>query len=69
MAQMVRNPPAMQVTQVRSMGQEDHLEKGMAMHSSILAWRFHGQRNLVGHSPWGHKVSGMTEQLTFTLHF
>ena len=38
-AQKVKNPPAMQETQVRSLGQEDPLEKGMATHSSILAWR------------------------------
>ena len=36
-AQVVKNPPAMQETQVRSMGREDPLEKGMATHSSILA--------------------------------
>ena len=36
--QMVRNPPGMQKTQVRSLGQEDPLEKGLAVHSSILAW-------------------------------
>ena len=35
---MVKNLPAMQETQVRSLGQEDPLEKGMATHSSILAW-------------------------------
>ena len=39
MAQMVKNLPAMQETQVRSLGQEDPLEKGMATHSSILGWR------------------------------
>ena len=39
MVQTVKNPPAMQETQVRSLGQEDPLEKGMATHSSILAWR------------------------------
>ena len=38
-AQTVKKPPAMQETQVRSRGQEDPLEKGMATHSSILAWR------------------------------
>ena len=38
-AQMVRNLPAMWETQVRSLGQEDPLEKGMATHSTILAWR------------------------------
>ena len=36
---MVKNLPAMQETWVRFLGQEDHLEKGMAIHSSILAWR------------------------------
>ena len=38
-AQMVKNLPAMQETQVRSLGQEDPLEKEMATHSSIFAWR------------------------------
>ena len=38
-AQMVKNLPAMQETWVRSLGQEDPLEKGTAIHSSILAWR------------------------------
>ena len=38
-AQMVKNPPAMWETWVRSLGQEDLLEKGMATHSSILAWK------------------------------
>ena len=37
-AQMVTNPPAMHVTRVQSLGQEDGLEKEMAIHSSILAW-------------------------------
>ena len=39
MAQVVKNLPAMQETQVRSLGQEDPLEKGMATHSNILAYR------------------------------
>ena len=38
-AQMVKNQPAVQETQVRSLGQEDPLDKGMAFHSSVLAWR------------------------------
>ena len=38
-AQMVKNVPAMRETQVRLLGQEEPLEKGMATHSSILAWR------------------------------
>ena len=40
MAQMVKNLPAKQETRVRSLGQEDPLEKGMATHFSILAWGF-----------------------------
>ena len=39
LAQMVRNLPAMQKTQVQSLGREDPMEKGMVTHSSILAWR------------------------------
>ena len=39
MAQTVKHLPAMQETQVRSLGQEDTLEREMATHSSILAWR------------------------------
>ena len=39
MAQMVKNPPAMQETWVGSLGWENPLEKRMAIHSSILAWR------------------------------
>ena len=38
-AQMVNNPPAMQETEVQSLGQEDPLEKGMETHTSILAWK------------------------------
>ena len=44
----------------RSPGEE------MATHSSILAWKIHGQRNLVGYSPWGRKESDTTERLHFT---
>ena len=39
MAQTVKNPPAMWETQVQSLGWEDLLEKGMAVHSTVLAWR------------------------------
>ena len=41
-AQLVKNPLAMRETWVRSLGQEDPLEKGMATHSSVLAWRIPG---------------------------
>ena len=46
MAQMVKNPSSCNA--VWSLGWEDPLEKGMATHSSILAWKIHGQRSLVG---------------------
>ena len=36
---MIKNPPAMQETQVQSLGQEGPLEEGMTTHSSVLAWR------------------------------
>ena len=48
MAHWLKNPPAMQETQkmwIQSLGQEDPLEKGMATHSSVLAWKF----------PWSEK--------------
>ena len=63
---MVKNLPEMQDTQVRSLGQEDPLEKGMSTHSSILAWRI----------PWTEESGGLpsmesqldtTERLTFSL--
>ena len=44
-----------------SVGQEDPLEEEMAPHSSILAWKSHGQRSLAGYSPWGCKQSDTTE--------
>ena len=67
--QMVKNPPAMQETRVRSLGREDPLEKGMATHSSILAGKSYGQRSLVGYSPWGRKELDTTERLTLSLSF
>ena len=57
MAQMVKNLPAMQETWVQSLGQEDALEKGMATHSSILAWRIPGTGEPGGLSSMGsHRV-------------
>ena len=49
MAQRVKNLPAMQEIQVRSLGQEDHLEEEMAAHSSIVAWRI----------PWTEEPGGL----------
>ena len=50
-----------QETWVRCLGWEDHLEQEMATHSSVLAWKFHGKRSLVGYSPWGPKELATTE--------
>ena len=56
---MVKNLTAMWETWVRSLGQEDPLEKGMATHSSILAWKIPWTEE-----PWRRKESDTTEQLT-----
>ena len=60
-AQTVKNLPAMQETQIQSQGWENPLEKGMATHSSILAWKVPRTEELGQYSPWGHKESDMTE--------
>ena len=59
-----KESPAMRETWVRSLGREDALEKGKATHSSILAWRIHGL-----HSPWGHKESDTSNQLSLSLFY
>ena len=68
---MVKNLPAMQETWVRSLGQEDPLEKKMTTHSSILAWRIPWTEESGGlqspKSPKEPKESDMTEQLTLSL--
>ena len=64
MAQMVKHLPTMGENGVQSLGREDLLEKEMATHSSILSWKSHGWKSLVGYSPWGCKESDMTEQLS-----
>ena len=55
MAQTVKSLSTMQETWVQSLAWEDPLEKGMAIHSSILAWKSHGQRRLAGYIPWVRK--------------
>ena len=57
-AQWVKNLLEMQETQVPSLGWEDPLEKEITTHSSTLAWKSHGQRNLAGYSPRGRKRVG-----------
>ena len=71
---MVKNPTA-NAGDIRNMGLIPGLgrplEKGMATHSSILAWEIpgkNGQKSLAGYSPWGCKESDMTEQLRTTLY-
>ena len=54
----------MQEILIQSLGWEDPLKKEMASHTSILTWGNHGERSLLGYSPWGGKESDMTEQLT-----
>ena len=54
MAQAIKNLPAMQKTQVQSLHQEDPLEKGMATHSSILAWEI----------PWTEEPVGLQSMVS-----
>ena len=56
---MIKNLPAMQETQVQSLGQKDPLEKGMATHSSILAWRIPWTEGA-----WGTIVHGVAKSWT-----
>ena len=58
---MVKNLPAVQETQVQSLGQEDPLEKGMATHSSILAWRIPWTEEPDRLQSMGRKELDMTE--------
>ena len=61
-AQLVKNPPAMQETQVQFLGWEDPLEKGVATHSSVLAWRILWiEEPKMGYGPWHLKESDTTE--------
>ena len=67
MAQRLYRLPAMWEIWVRSLGQEDPLEKEMATHSVLLPGESHAGRSLAGYSPWGRKESDTTERLHF--HF
>ena len=51
----MKNPPAVQETQVQSLGQEDPLKKEVTTYSSVLAGESHGQRSTAGCSPQGHR--------------
>ena len=61
MAQTVKNLPAIQEIRIPSLAQEDTLEKGMVTTPVFLPGNSHGQRSLVGYSPWGCKESDTTE--------
>ena len=66
---MVRSQPAVQETQVQSLGWKDRLQKEMATHSNILEWRIPWAEEPGSlHSPRGLKESDRTEQLSFPLH-
>jgi len=68
-AKVIKSLFAMQETQVQSQHQEYPLEKEMATHSSILAWKIHGRRSLACYSTWGRKDSDITERLCFLSFF
>ena len=65
MSQTVKKPPAMWGTWVRSLGWEDTLEIGMAIHSSILAWGIPQTEEPGRYSPWGRKELDRTEPVSF----
>ena len=60
---MVKNPPAMQETQFRSLGQEDPLEEEMATNSSILAWEIPWTEG-----PGGLQLVGLQSQTQLSMH-
>ena len=68
-AQRLKRLPAMQETWVRSLSWEEHLEKEMATHSSILAWRIPWTEEPGGLQSTGRKESDTTEGLTLPLFF
>ena len=67
MAQLIKQLPAMQETQFQSLGHENTLEKGMATHFSILAWRIPRTEQPGRIQSMGSQELDMTEQLTLSL--
>ena len=69
----MKNLSAVQKIWVQSLSWKDPQEKGMATHSSILAYRISGTKEPggepKGHSPWGHKKSDRVEKLTLFFFF
>ena len=67
-AQMIKNLPVIQETWVQSLGQEDPLEKGMATHSTILAWRIPWTEEPGGLASMGSQESDTAYQLNHHHH-
>jgi len=61
LAQLVKNLPALQETQIQSLGWEDPLDKEWLPTPVFLPGESHGQRSLAGYSPWGCKELNKTE--------
>ena len=66
---MVKKPPVMQETRVLPLGREDPWKRAWLPTPIFLPREPHGQRSLVGYSPWGHKESDMDERLTLSYRF
>ena len=69
MAQTLKNLTAIEETQVQPLSWEDPWRKEWQPTPVFLPGKSHGQRTLVGYSPWGRKEFDMTEQLTFHFTF
>ena len=67
-AQMIKNPPAMLETQVRSLGRKILWKGKQQPTPELLPGIFSGQGSLVGYNPWNCKEGDMTEQLLYTLN-
>ena len=69
MAKKVKNLPAVQEIQIQSLRGEDPLKKEMAIQPppAFLPGKSHGQKSLVGYSPWGCKESDTTQRLSLSL--
>ena len=66
MAIAIKNPPAVQETPARFLGQEDPWRRKWLPTPIVLPGEFHGQRSMAGYSPWGHKELDVAEQLTLS---
>ena len=66
--QLVKNPPIIQDTWVRSVGREDPLEEEVANRSSVLPGESHGQRSLLVYDPCGHEESDMSGRRTLSFY-